>query len=73
MQREFDKVRLGVAMDSRTERWLEETDEFGFIMISIGMSCRYSACNQLISICTVELTTVNATDRFANLAVEPLV
>jgi hypothetical protein len=37
MQREFGEVQLGVAMDSRTERWLEETDEFGFIMISISM------------------------------------
>lgn len=37
MQREFDRVRLGVGMNPRAERWLEEADEFGFIMISIGM------------------------------------
>lgn len=45
MQREFDKVRLGIGLDELTERWLEEADEFGFIMISIGMFlrlfCRY--------------------------------
>lgn len=36
LQGEFDKIRPGNSMDSRAEKWLEETDEFGFIMISIG-------------------------------------
>ncbi|KAJ5784012.1 uncharacterized protein N7518_009689 [Penicillium psychrosexuale] len=35
LQGEFGKIRPGVVMDSRAERWLEEADEFGFIMISI--------------------------------------
>ncbi|OQE04724.1 hypothetical protein PENVUL_c030G01033 [Penicillium vulpinum] len=35
LQAEFGKIKPGVVMDSRAERWLEEADEFGFIMISI--------------------------------------
>lgn len=37
LQAEFGNIRPGVVMDSRPGRWLEEADEFGFIMISIGM------------------------------------
>ncbi|OGE53748.1 hypothetical protein PENARI_c007G09280 [Penicillium arizonense] len=35
LQGEFGNIRPGVVMDARAERWLEEADEFGFIMISI--------------------------------------
>ncbi|OQE34814.1 hypothetical protein PENCOP_c015G08947 [Penicillium coprophilum] len=35
LQAEFGKIRPGVVMDSRAEKWLEEADEFGFVMISI--------------------------------------
>lgn len=37
LQAEFGKIRPGVVMDTRAEKWLEESDEFGFIMISIGI------------------------------------
>jgi hypothetical protein len=37
LQGEFGNIRPGVVMDARAERWLEEADEFGFIMISIGI------------------------------------
>ncbi|KAJ5205289.1 hypothetical protein N7472_001737 [Penicillium cf. griseofulvum] len=37
LQAEFGNIRPGVVMDARAEKWLEEADEFGFIMISIGM------------------------------------
>ncbi|KAJ5772652.1 hypothetical protein N7520_003181 [Penicillium odoratum] len=35
IQAEFGNIRPGVIMDARAEKWLEEADEFGFIMISI--------------------------------------
>jgi len=35
LQGEFGKVRTGIVMDLRVGRWLEETDEFGIIMIAI--------------------------------------
>jgi hypothetical protein len=38
LQGELGKIRPGIVMNPRAERWLEETDEFGFIMISIGTS-----------------------------------
>lgn len=37
LQAEFGNIRSGVVMDLRGERWLGEADEFGFLMISIGM------------------------------------
>ena len=37
LQGELGKIRPGIVMNRRAERWLEETDEFGFIMISIGI------------------------------------
>lgn len=36
LQAEFGKIAPGATMNSRAERWLGETDEFGFIMASIG-------------------------------------
>jgi hypothetical protein len=36
LQAEFGNIRPGVVMDVRAEKWLEEADEFGFIMISIA-------------------------------------
>ncbi|KAK2760402.1 hypothetical protein FQN54_002472 [Arachnomyces sp. PD_36] len=35
LQGEFDKIQPGIVMQPRAEKWLEETDEFGYIMISI--------------------------------------
>ncbi|CAI7639993.1 unnamed protein product [Penicillium pancosmium] len=37
LQAELGWIKPGAVMNARAERWLEETDEFGFIMISIGM------------------------------------
>jgi hypothetical protein len=36
LQGEFDKIKPGVLMEHRAEKWLEETDEFGLIMMSIS-------------------------------------
>lgn len=38
LQGEFEKVSNGIVLGERAERWLQEADEFGFIMIAIGMS-----------------------------------
>ncbi|KAL4881923.1 hypothetical protein BJY04DRAFT_187669 [Aspergillus karnatakaensis] len=35
LQGEFEHIPTGIKMDPRTEKWLEETDEFGMIMMSI--------------------------------------
>ncbi|KAL2840550.1 hypothetical protein BJY01DRAFT_17217 [Aspergillus pseudoustus] len=35
LQWEFDRIRPGIKMEDRAEKWLEETDEFGMIMMSI--------------------------------------
>ncbi|KAL3444105.1 hypothetical protein BJX65DRAFT_297879 [Aspergillus insuetus] len=35
LQWEFDRIRPGIKMEERAEKWLEETDEFGMIMMSI--------------------------------------
>ncbi|KAL2812534.1 hypothetical protein BJX63DRAFT_421752 [Aspergillus granulosus] len=35
LQWEFDRIRPGIKMEHRAERWLEETDEFGMVMMSI--------------------------------------
>jgi hypothetical protein len=37
LQGELGDIRPGIIMNPRAERWLEESDEFGFIMLSIGM------------------------------------
>lgn len=37
LQAELGWIQPGAVMNSRAEKWLGETDEFGFIMISIGM------------------------------------
>ncbi|PYI27965.1 hypothetical protein BP00DRAFT_352283, partial [Aspergillus indologenus CBS 114.80] len=36
IQGEFDRIRPGIKMEERAEKWLEEADEFGMIMMSIG-------------------------------------
>lgn len=36
IQGEFFHVEPGIVMGPRAEKWLGETDEFGFIMVSIG-------------------------------------
>lgn len=36
LQAELGKISPGATMNSRAERWLGETDEFGYIMASIG-------------------------------------
>ncbi|KAL2869847.1 Zn(II)2Cys6 transcription factor domain-containing protein [Aspergillus lucknowensis] len=36
IQWEFERIRPGIKMEGRAEKWLEETDEFGMIMMSIG-------------------------------------
>lgn len=36
LQGEFDRIRPGIRMEDRAEKWLEEADEFGLIMMSIG-------------------------------------
>lgn len=36
LQGEFDRIRPGIGMEERAEKWLEEADEFGLIMMSIG-------------------------------------
>ncbi|PLB50816.1 hypothetical protein P170DRAFT_508927 [Aspergillus steynii IBT 23096] len=41
LQGEFDKIKRGIVMEARAEKWLEETDEFGFIMISIVNATDY--------------------------------
>ncbi|KAJ5147631.1 hypothetical protein N7526_000983 [Penicillium atrosanguineum] len=38
LQGELGSIRPGVVMNTRAERWFEETDEFGFLMISIGIT-----------------------------------
>ncbi|RAH67251.1 Zn(II)2Cys6 transcription factor domain-containing protein [Aspergillus aculeatinus CBS 121060] len=35
IQGEFDQIRPGIKMAERAEKWLEEADEFGMIMMSI--------------------------------------
>ncbi|KAH7313545.1 hypothetical protein B0I35DRAFT_275267 [Stachybotrys elegans] len=35
MQAEFFRVKPGIAMNARAERWFAEADEFGFIMVGI--------------------------------------
>ncbi|OJJ97799.1 hypothetical protein ASPACDRAFT_45097 [Aspergillus aculeatus ATCC 16872] len=35
IQGEFDQIRPGIKMEERAEKWLEEADEFGMIMMSI--------------------------------------
>ncbi|KAL4733633.1 hypothetical protein BDV11DRAFT_213617 [Aspergillus similis] len=35
LQGEFDRIRPGIKMEDRAEKWLEEADEFGMIMMSI--------------------------------------
>lgn len=37
LQGEFDQVSNGIVLGERAERWLQEADEFGFIMTAIGM------------------------------------
>ncbi|KAL3475454.1 hypothetical protein BJX99DRAFT_259400 [Aspergillus californicus] len=41
IQREFDAIRPGIRMEERAEKLLEETDEFGMIMISIVNATEY--------------------------------
>lgn len=36
LQGEFEKVSNGIVLGERAERWLQEADEFGFIMMAIG-------------------------------------
>jgi hypothetical protein len=37
LQGEFMTVSKGIVLDERADRWLQEADEFGLILISIGM------------------------------------
>ncbi|RDW65850.1 Zn(II)2Cys6 transcription factor domain-containing protein [Aspergillus mulundensis] len=41
IQGEYDQIRPGIKMQPRAEKWLEETDEFGMIMISIVNATDY--------------------------------
>jgi hypothetical protein len=36
LQGEFNNIRPGIVMPQRAEKWLEETDEFGVLVIAIG-------------------------------------
>lgn len=38
IQGEFFHIEPGIVMMPRAEKWLGETDEFGFIMVAIGKS-----------------------------------
>jgi hypothetical protein len=44
MQWEFMYIKPGVALDDRTERWLEDADEFGILFMSIGWSLLFLIC-----------------------------
>ncbi|KAL5337898.1 hypothetical protein BJX70DRAFT_367990 [Aspergillus crustosus] len=50
LQGEFDRIQPGIKMDERAERWLEETDEFGMIMIAIVNAAEhlYPHCMPLV-------------------------
>ncbi|KAL2813047.1 hypothetical protein BDW59DRAFT_35202 [Aspergillus cavernicola] len=41
IQGEFDRIQPGIKMEDRAEKWLEETDEFGMIMMSIVNATDY--------------------------------
>ncbi|KAL4964999.1 Zn(II)2Cys6 transcription factor domain-containing protein [Aspergillus stella-maris] len=41
LQGEFDQIQGGILMPPRAEKWLEETDEFGMIMMSIVNATDY--------------------------------
>jgi hypothetical protein len=43
---ELAKIKPGVSMDERAEKWLVETDELGMLLMSLGKSqpCRYREC-----------------------------
>ncbi|KAL4908354.1 hypothetical protein BDW74DRAFT_175043 [Aspergillus multicolor] len=41
IQGEYDQIRPGIKMQPRAEKWLEEADEFGMIMISIVNATDY--------------------------------
>lgn len=43
LQGEFMMIQEGIKVDSRTEMWLEEADEFGMMFMSIGNACHFLA------------------------------
>jgi hypothetical protein len=48
LQAEFGKIPPGATLNTRAEKWLGETDEFGFVMLSIGNSSLSAVCHCLI-------------------------
>lgn len=36
LQQEFWEIEPGVMIDRRTQKWLEEADEFGVLLMSLG-------------------------------------
>lgn len=59
IQGEFDQIRPGIKMVERAEKWLEEADEFGMIMMSIGeLPFQWSVSRITADCCDI----VNATD-----------
>ncbi|KAL4780575.1 hypothetical protein BJX76DRAFT_337562 [Aspergillus varians] len=49
IQSEFDQIRPGIKMEPRAEKWLEETDEFGMVMMSIVNATDYR-CSDLVPV-----------------------
>jgi hypothetical protein len=48
LQGEFMTVSKGIVLNERADRWLQETDEFGLIMMSIGM-CYFAAATWMLA------------------------
>lgn len=50
LQAELGWIQPGAVMNARAEKWLGETDEFGFIMISIGTLINLRSLKNLTNI-----------------------
>jgi hypothetical protein len=47
MMSEFANIRSGVGLETRSEMWLEDADEFGVLFFSIGMSVASRVMKQI--------------------------
>jgi len=64
LQQEFWEIEPGVMIDRRTQKWLEEADEFGILLMSLG---NYVSLHHLQLGSNTYNSSVNATHREAEL------
>lgn len=62
LQREFFAIEPGVMIDRRTQRWLEEADEFGMMIMSLGNCVLSAIVAPALYVCTYS-SSVNASNR----------